>query len=118
MELEKEILRYSDLNGYPIDVYEAVLCSCGCGEFRLYSDDDEGGAFGICTKCGGEIDIENSKSYMEDPIQNVCSCDNDHLALGVGKSFYPDSHDARRVYVGAQCGRCNLVGVYVDWKET
>ncbi|MBW3228118.1 hypothetical protein [Marinobacter adhaerens] len=118
MELEKEIQRYSKLNGYPIDVYEPVVCSCGCSELQLYSDDDEGGAIALCTECGSEIDIENSKSYMEDPVQNLCGCDNDRLKLGVGKSYYSDSREVRWVYVGCHCGKCNLVGVYVDWKET
>lgn len=118
MELEKEIQRYSKLNGHPIDVYEPVACSCGCSELNLYSDDDEGGAVGVCIKCSAEIDIGSSKSYMENPVQNLCQCDNDRLELGVGRSFYPDSRDARWVYVGAHCGKCNLVGVYVDWKET
>ena len=117
MELEKDIQRYSKLNGYPIDAYESVVCSCGCDELQLYSDDEEGGALALCPKCGAEIVIENSKSYVEDPVQNLCRCDNGQLQLGVGKSFYPDSRDARWVYVGAQCRKCNLVGVYVDWKE-
>lgn len=118
MRLEKEILRYSRLNGYPIDEYAQVVCSCGCRELQLFSDDDEGGAFGVCTKCGSEIDIENSKRYMEETFQNLCQCDNDRMELGVGKSVYPDTQDARWIYVGAQCGKCNLVGVYVDWKES
>ncbi|MET4027387.1 hypothetical protein ABIE59_002922 [Marinobacter sp. MBR-99] len=118
MELEKEIQRYSKLNGYPMDAYEPLVCSCGCRELQLFSDDDEGGAFGICTKCEAEIDIENSKGFMEDTVQNLCRCDNDRLELGVGRAYYPDTSDARWVYVGARCGKCNLLGVYVDWKES
>lgn len=57
MEIEKEIQRYLKLNGYPIDVYEPTACSCGFSELNLNSDDDEGGAVGVCTKCGAEIDI-------------------------------------------------------------
>ena len=117
MSLKKEIERYSRLNGYPIASYDDVDCTCGNKEFLLYSDDDEGGAFVICSSCKLEKDIENSREYIEEPLNNICSCDNDSLSIGVGRAYYPESNDLRWVYVGAHCGKYGLGGVYVDWKQ-
>ncbi|MCJ8339852.1 MAG: hypothetical protein MJK10_15395 [Pseudomonadales bacterium] len=118
MSLKKEIERYSNLNGYPTTSYEELNCDCGSKEFRLYSDDDEGGAFGICVTCNSEYDIENSREYIEEALNNVCNCDSELLSLAVGKAFYPESNESRWVYVGAHCGKCGLDGVYVDWKQS
>lgn len=117
MSLNKEVERYSKLNGYPISNYEDISCTCGGDEFHLYSDDDEGGAFVICVACKAEHDIESSRDYIEESQNNICNCDNDRLNIGVGKAYYPESNDPRWVYVGAHCGKCGLDGVYVDWKQ-
>lgn len=117
MNLEKEILRYSKLNGYAISDFEKLSCSCGSEKFRLYSDDVEGGAFAICTQCNHEIDIETSKRVIEDKQQNICTCDNEFLRIGIGKAFYNDTKKIRWIYIGAACNDCGLLGVYVDWNE-
>lgn len=117
MKLEKEILRYSKNNGYPISEYNAITCSCGAKELYLCSDDEEGGAYVVCPKCNLEQNIENSCQHIEQAYNNICTCDNEKLMVGVGKAYYADSHDTRWVYVGAQCNRCDLVGVYADWSE-
>lgn len=117
MSLKKEIERYSKLNGYQMSSYADVVCSCGGREFHLYSDDDEGGAFVICTSCKVEQDIESSREYIEESLNNICNCDNRSLKIGVGKAYYPESSDPRWVYVGAHCSKCGLKGVYVDWKQ-
>ena len=117
MSLKKEIERYSKLNEYPTSSYEDIKCSCGSNKFHLFSDDNEGGSFLICSVCSTERDIENSRKYIEDAQQNICNCDNDSLNIGVGKAYYSDSNDSSWVYVGAHCSNCNLDGVYVDWKN-
>ena len=116
LDLEKEVKRYSEVNGYSISAYESVKCKCGNHQFHLYSDDTEGGAYIICSACNSEKDIENSKKYIEEHTNNICNCNNSNLVIGVGKAFYEDSEDPRWVYVGAKCNKCSLVGVYVDWK--
>ena len=118
MSLEIEIERYSGLNGYPIAEFEQLFCGCGASEFCLFSDDEEGGAFVVCAKCDQEINIENSKRYIEVKQQNICKCDNEILHVGTGKAYFEDSTDLRWVYVGAECSVCGLAGVYVDWKES
>ena len=117
MNLKNEIKRYSVNNGYPISDCMAISCVCGSSEFHLYSDDDEGGAYIICADCGKEQDLENSKKYIEEKVNNICTCDNDRLMIGIGKAYYSDSKDPRWVYVGAKCNKCGLAGVYADWKE-
>ncbi|ELP5730894.1 hypothetical protein QTV44_004219 [Vibrio vulnificus] len=117
MQLEKEIVRYSKINGYAISRYYDLKCLCGSSEFRLYSDDDEGGAYAVCVKCGSEHDIESSKAYMSSVSQNVCSCEYSGLNLGVGKSYFSDIEEPKWTYVGAHCPKCGLSGVYVDWEE-
>jgi hypothetical protein len=118
MNLEREIKRYSGLNGYPITQFKHLSCSCGGSEFYLFSDDNEGGAFAICTACSLEQDIENSKRYIEEKQQNICNCDNEKLNIGIGKAYFEGSKDLRWIYVGAECNDCGLSGVYVDWKES
>lgn len=117
MSLKKEIERYSKLNGYPISDYYEITCSCGCNEFHVFSDDEEGGAYVVCPGCGEEKDIEDSRQYIEKALNNVCNCENDHLVIGVGKAYYEASNDPRWVYIGCHCNKCGLDGVYVDWKQ-
>ena len=117
MNIQKEILRYSKLNQYPIDQFDQLVCTCASKEFELYSDDEEGGALAVCVSCGAQHDIEKSAKYIEQRVQNVCRCGSANLNIGIGKSYYPDTTDVRWMYIGAGCKMCNLVGVYVDWQE-
>jgi hypothetical protein len=118
MKLECEIKRYSENNGYPISTYEAISCSCGEKQFHLYSDDEEGGAYVVCASCGIDWEIESSRKYIEQPLNNICNCDNDRLNIGIGKAYYAASNEPRWIYIGAHCKRCGLSGAYVDWKES
>ena len=115
-ELQKEMLRYSELNGYPISEFSEAACNCGNRDFHLFSDDEEGGAFLVCPDCGKEHDLEASKNYIAQAQQNICSCEHEKLSIGIGKAFYESSTDIRWVYIGARCPKCALSGVYVDWK--
>jgi len=117
MKLSEEIRRYAKLNGYTADRVTAQLCSCGCQHFALTSDDDEGAACIRCKDCGQEIDVESSKSYIKDPIANICNCDEEYMKVSIGVAMYPGTTNTRWVYVGCECSTCNLVGVYVDWQE-
>lgn len=117
MKLEQEVLRYSRKNGFPISEFQELTCLCGSLKFHLYSDDEEGGAYVICSQCHTDQDIENSRQYIEEACNNICNCENDHLKVGVGKAFYKDSNELCWVYVGAHCDKCGLAGVYSDWKE-
>jgi hypothetical protein len=117
MTLESQVTDYSKSNGSIITSFELLACDCGCEQFLLFSDDNEGGAYVVCTSCKNEHDIQNSKSYIESEDHNICNCENEILNIGIGKSFYPDSTDIKWLYVGASCNECGLAGVYVDWHE-
>ncbi len=117
MNLEDAINKYAKANKYPATRYDAVACSCGSDNFKMFSDDEEGGVYLVCAECGEEHDIENSRGYIEKACQNVCNCDQESLQVGVGKSFYEGTDDPRWIYVGAKCPGCGLAGVYVDWNE-
>ncbi|MEM9632039.1 MAG: hypothetical protein AAGA50_11985, partial [Pseudomonadota bacterium] len=116
-ELRNEIERYSELNGCKISKFEVVTCHCGGNDFKLFSDDQNGAAFATCASCGNTEDIWNSQKYTEKPLQNICRCGQEELALALGLSTYSNSDDIRWVYVGAHCKICRLSGVYVDWQE-
>ncbi len=112
-----ELQRYSENNGYPVRAWQPITCSCGSNLWKLFSDDDEGGAFAECCKCFNEIDIFSSRRYVENVYQNICNCENDSLEIYCGQAFYDDFDDPRWSYVGAKCPFCKLTGVYVDWQE-
>ena len=116
-DLHNEIRRYSGKVGYiPREVIRQV-CDCGDELFALVSDDDEGGAFIRCRKCGSEQDIEGSRKYIRNAVNNICNCDEGFLRIAIGVAYNEDTNDPRWVYVGAQCPECKLAGVYVDWQE-
>jgi len=117
-ELKQEILRYSKLNGYPIDDFNRIECSCGAVDFHLYSDDEEGGAYLICPYCQLEHDVEKSRDYILEAERNICLCENEELQVAVARAYYPDSSDPSWIYLGGHCTKCGLSGVYVDWKQS
>ena len=116
MELERSILDYSMKLGYRATKIDPVICPCGSDEFYLESDDG-GGAVCICALCKEEKDIQGSREFIEEPVQNICTCDSEKFDIAVGLAFYDASDDIRWVYVGAKCTNCGLAGVYVDWCE-
>jgi hypothetical protein len=115
--LRNEVKRYSTLNGYQISDFTPVICVCKREKLLLTSDDNEGAAFADCPSCNSQIDIQDSRNYAENPVQNICNCGSEELLLGVGIAKYENSDDVRWVYVGGLCPKCGLSGVYVDWNE-
>ena len=116
-KLQFEIIRYSKLNGYEATKFDSLICSCNHTDFKLFSDDVEGGCSAECLNCNQSISVCESADYMEEVLQNICNCGNESLQIITGLAFYEDSTDIRWIYVGASCQMCNLVGVYVDWNE-
>lgn len=98
MNIRKEIERYSGLNGYHISEYIESSCLCGNNDFKLLSDDDEGGAYVRCSSCNAEQDIEESRKYIEEEVSNICNCDNENLNIGIGKALHENSTEAKWVY--------------------
>ena len=117
MKLRDEIISYGKSIGYIPTQFDEIICECGATRFEMFSDDDEGGCGLICQECGAGLSIMDSADYMENPLKNTCSCGNEILHVVQGLSFYDDSNDVRWVYVGAECDKCDVKGVYVDWQE-
>ena len=116
-KLKAEIVRYSKSNGYEASEFHSIACECGHTEFRVFSDDNEGGCCAVCADCNRRVSVCDSADYIEDVVQNICRCGHEELKLMTGAALYPDSTDISWVYVGASCPKCGLAGVYVDWKE-
>ena len=117
MNLDEEMAIYAKKNGYPIELIEKQTCDCGSDLFTLFSDDLEGGAYIVCSKCKKERDIRDSRMYIENKEQNICNCDEESLQISIGVAFFKGTRDPRWIYVGARCPKCELAGAYVDWKE-
>ncbi len=118
-DLIPEIERYSALNGYPAVRFSAAQCvRCRGDTFRLTTDDDCGVAIRTCAACGAEAFIGDSAEYVEEaePETSVCLCGNEHLELTLGVALYADTNDVRWCYIGARCPKCELVGVFSDYK--
>jgi hypothetical protein len=117
VEIQAEIESYSSTNGYAATSFHDLRCTCVVDRFRLYSDDEEGGAFVVCVACACEIDVCDSRQYIENKSHNICSCGGEELQVTVGQALHSGTSDARWTYVGAKCLACGLAGVYVDWLE-
>lgn len=116
-KFKEKIIEYGKSNGSIPTIFDKQTCTCGNDLFLMYSDDTEGGCGIVCSTCEAGISIENSADYMEDVVQNTCTCEAEALYVMVGKSLYEGSDANKWVYVGGMCPKCGLAGVYVDWLE-
>ena len=118
-DIQSELLRYSQRNGYPVHHFADAVCSCSGRTFRLRLDDTEGAAVRDCVSCGSEHPIGDSVEYLaEAELQECeCPCGCDSFEITVGVSLYEDSEDVRWLYLGCRCPTCGLTACYGDWKN-
>lgn len=120
-DLKNEISRYSKLNGYPSEHFAVAKCQeCSSNIFQLIMNDESGVAIRICKSCENEHGIGDSDDFIdeaEELFQIECVCGNDSFHICCGVSLYENSEDVRWFYLGCRCVKCNLVGVYGDWKN-
>jgi hypothetical protein len=116
-KLQKSIIDYSKKNGYKATSFVEVKCVCGNKLMQLFSDDEQGAAQYICSKCKNKIDVHDSMQYAETLEQNICNCEHGEFEIVEGLALYDGSNDPRWLYIGCSCPKCKLVGVYVDWQE-
>ena len=117
MILQESIHDYSQANGRIATSFESIECECGCTEFRLFSDDEEGGAFVVCQACDCEFDLADSRQFIASMEQNICSCGVEGLEVMIGTAFHEGTQDPCWTYIGGMCRQCGLAGVYTDWVE-
>lgn len=123
-DLREELARYSELNGYPIDNFIDVACSCGSDTFHLLTDEDQGVAIRECTKCGEEHFMGDSEDYESEAEVELhqCVCEREVFQITAGVHRYRNdddspSDDVRWLYIGCRCPSCELIGCYADWKN-
>ena len=107
--------------GYELHQFRLSTCRCGCIEFHLHADDNEGVAIRVCAKCAAEHFICDSGEFWEDaePEQWRCikKCKSDVCNVGVGFSQYADSPTSIKwIYIGVRCARCGILGCFAGWK--
>ena len=118
-DIENELLRYSNLNGYPANYYADAACICGSKLFNLKLDDNEGAAVRICVACKSDHPIGDSSEYLTDAELEACECicGSDVFEIKAGVSLYEGSEDVKWIYIGCRCENCGLLGCYGDWKN-
>lgn len=123
-DLRQEMLRYSELNGYPIDNYVDVRCACENDTFHFGTNEQEGFAIRLCSRCETEHPMGDSDQFSEEPEfgTHVCVCDAELFQITAGVHRYRNedetlSPDVKWLYLGCRCVACGLVGNYADWKN-
>ena len=60
----------------------------------------------------------DSESFAADATLEAheCVCDGEAFELSSGVALYEGSNDVRSYYIGCRCSRCDLTGVFADWK--
>lgn len=117
-DVKAELLRYSTKNQYVAAKFRQSQCRCGSYVFKLESDEEAGAARRICIECGNVHLMGDSSEYAEGANfdNHICVCDGEHFELISGVALYEGSNDVRWYYIGCRCVKCQLVGVFADWK--
>ena len=118
-DIRDELLRYSQMNGYPAQHFADSECRCGSRRFRLSLDETEGVAVRNCAACSGEHPIGDSADYLADATLEACECPcgGDSFEITAGVSLYEGGEDVRWFYVGCRCPACGLTACYGDWQN-
>ena len=107
---------YSD---HETDKEVLVSCkSCGLDNFALSVDAVEGAVEVECTYCNEKRLLLDSEAAWEDcePKKIECpECGSGSFNAGVGFVHRRDG-DVSRVYIGARCSNCGLLGCPADWE--
>jgi hypothetical protein len=117
-DIKAELVRYSTSNVYRATKFAQPTCACGNSVFRLESDEEEGAGRRTCCSCQEVHLIGDSAEYEADAEfeGHQCVCDGDQFELMVGVALYEGSNEVRWCYIGCRCSKCQLVGVFADWK--
>jgi hypothetical protein len=118
-DIREELVRYSQLNGYPADHFADAACPCGGRVFVLALDETECAAVRTCIECGTAHPIGDSGDYLEDATLEdcACPCGGNKFEITAAVSLYEGSSDVRWLYLGCRCPECGLTAVYGDWKN-
>jgi hypothetical protein len=117
-DTREAVVRYSRENGYEATRFCASTCECGGRTFKLETDEEAGAARRVCAQCDQAVLMGDSAQYADeaDFDNHVCVCGEEKFDLLCAVALYEDSNDVRWFYIGCKCTKCNLVGVFADWK--
>lgn len=118
-KLLQELRRYSKANTYEVQRVAEPRCrKCRGRAFELESDEEVGVVLRRCVGCGGEHLLGDGYQFAEEAEleSHECNCLATQFALRVGVALYEGSRDVRWLYVAAECLKCGLGGVYVEYK--
>ena len=109
--------RYSVDNVYEATRYAASACACGGKTFTLDTDEDAGVALRTCTACGNEHYMGDSASYADEaePARHP-ACATVKRSSCCRASPCMKTATTCAGTTSAAAARCDLVGVFADWK--
>jgi hypothetical protein len=118
-DIRAELIRYSELNGYPASHFADAACKCGGRTFRLFIDEGVGVAVRECSGCNERHPLGDGDEYLAEASLEECECPCGSSAFEItaGVALYADSEDIRWFYVGCRCPSCGLTACYGDWKN-
>ena len=119
IDIQEELMRYSESNGYIVQHSANARCACNGTAFQLTVDDRAGAAIRTCVACKSQHPIADSNDYLDGAQLEECAClcGGEIFEITVGVSLYDDSDDVRWLYLGCRCPKCGLTAVYGDWKN-
>jgi hypothetical protein len=117
-DIKDYLIAYSE-SAYPVQKVAISKCNkCGCEEFLVEFDWDEGVSRVICKSCETIKYLADSQENWNDikPRKYKCvECKSTHANVGIGYA-YRENGDIKWVYIGVRCSKCGILGSVTDWK--
>ena len=105
----------------PPTAFASPTCAkCKGNVFTILMNDLEGVAARICAGCDDEHGIGDSDDFVDevDSVESaICTCGGEQFRIAAGVSLYRESQDVRWFFLACRCEKCELSGVYADWKS-
>lgn len=115
-----EYLRRLSADSYGVNDFRLSTCKCGCVEFQVEADGEEGAARRTCKNCGLQTFICDSEEYWAEaePAKIRCKCKAKciNFNVGVGFALTQDKQAVRWIFIGIRCTACGILGSPAEWK--
>ena len=114
----EEFLIETTKDSYKMDIFRLAICNCGSVVFHYFMDDDEGVARRVCSSCGDDHYICDSKDNLEeaDLVEYECTCGSSLVNIGVGFALKADKGDIKWLYTAVRCRKCGYLSWGANWK--
>lgn len=118
-KLITDIIEYA--GEYPPTAFASPTCAkCKANVFTVLMNDLEGVAARVCVACEDEHGIGDSDDFIDevDSVEpTICTCGGEEFRIVAGVALYKESQDVRWFFLACRCEKCELSGVYADWKS-